>query len=68
MKNTDNRRQIDSRLLDRFTVWSIIFVPALIGNAAVFMMPQEAAGYFANTIFAPVRQSERSNQMPARYF
>lgn len=53
---TDNRSDIDSRLMGRFTVWSIIFVPALIGNGTVFMLPQKAAGYFGNTIFAPVSE------------
>lgn len=39
---------------NKFTYWSMFFAPALLGNAAVFMLPERAAGYFGNTIFAPV--------------
>lgn len=51
-------------LARRFHRWSIIFAPALLGNAAVFMLPQPAAEYFGNAIVAPIVESAIRRDWP----
>lgn len=42
------------QLVGKFNLWTILFVPTLVGNAAVFLLPTKSATLFANTIIGPV--------------
>lgn len=44
----------NSYCLGKFHHWSILFLPTMLGNSAVFLLPEKYAALFANTIVAPV--------------